>query len=59
MAAVVPREKGGLVIGAYHRFAVLDEETGKTETIAKIRENPNARMNDGKCDSKGRFWMGE
>nr|CAB3265931.1 regucalcin-like [Phallusia mammillata] len=59
VGAVVPREKGGLVIAAAHRFAFVDEETGATETIKEANlEFPQSRFNDGKCDPAGRFWAG-
>ena len=50
---------GGFVVAldnALHRF---DPATGQTELIADI-EPPQActRLNDGRCDSRGRFWVG-
>lgn len=40
-------------------FAFFDPETGVTEWIKKIEEdNPGTRLNDGKTDRNGRFWVG-
>ncbi|XP_076808510.1 regucalcin-like [Clavelina lepadiformis] len=57
VGCVVPRKTGGLVVAAEHRFAFLDEETGKMQTIQECHtEFPAVIFNDGKCDPAGRFW---
>lgn len=59
VGAVVPRQKGGLVIAAGQQFAFFDEKSGAIETIHKIEtELKGTRFNDGKCDPMGRFWAG-
>ncbi len=59
VGAAALRENGGLVAGCRDGFAVIDEASGTVRFIAQA-EAPNAgnRMNDGKCDSRGRFWAG-
>ncbi|XP_046563962.1 regucalcin-like isoform X2 [Haliotis rubra] len=56
---VVPRSKGGLVIALGLAFASLDWET---KTVTKLAETDpgtqNHRLNDGKCDPRGRVWGG-
>ncbi|MEO3947065.1 SMP-30/gluconolactonase/LRE family protein [Gorillibacterium sp. CAU 1737] len=59
VGAVVPREQGGLVIAGEDGLYALDPETGSLEAMAKPTNEPNGnRFNDGKCDPKGRFWVG-
>jgi sugar lactone lactonase YvrE len=54
----IPRRRGGLVLAIGHGFGFLDRD-GAFAWIAQIpqRKVP-ARMNDGNCDSAGRFWAG-
>jgi sugar lactone lactonase YvrE len=54
----IPRQSGGLVLAIGHGFAFLDPD-GRVEPIEEIPQGPiTARMNDGNCDSMGRFWAG-
>ncbi|HUC58394.1 MAG TPA: SMP-30/gluconolactonase/LRE family protein [Streptosporangiaceae bacterium] len=57
-SAVVPRNGGGLLLAAGNGFYALDEETGEIEEIADVPGLPHTRLNDGKCDKKGRFYAG-
>jgi sugar lactone lactonase YvrE len=58
VSAVAPREAGGYMLATRSGFAVLDE-TGALSVIAEVEaELPENRMNDGKCDPRGRFWVG-
>src|SRR5262249_37780945 len=48
-----------LLIALRDRLALLDFPTGKIEELCRIQfSHPDIRLNDGKCDSKGRFWVG-
>ena len=59
IGAVALRARGGLVAAVQDGFAFLDIETGRMSRIAPVEaDNPMIRMNDGKCDSRGRFWAG-
>ncbi len=59
VGAVAPRASGGLVMALRDGFGLLDTATGCVEMIADTEaDNPGNRMNDGKCDSEGRFWAG-
>nr|XP_039264919.1 regucalcin-like [Styela clava] len=58
IGAVVPREKGGFIAAAANKFLLVDEGTGKAETICQPTDNVKSRFNDGKCDPRGRFWAG-
>jgi sugar lactone lactonase YvrE len=54
----IPRRNGGLVIAIGHGFAFLDDD-GRLEWIEQLPQGSvTLRMNDGKCDSAGRFWAG-
>jgi sugar lactone lactonase YvrE len=54
----IPKRSGGLMLAIGHGFGSLDSE-GRFERVAAAPpgEVP-ARMNDGNCDSAGRFWAG-
>ena len=59
VGAVAPRVTGGLVAAVQDGFGFIDATTGSLEIIAEVEsENPDNRMNDGKCDSAGGFWAG-
>lgn len=53
------REQGGFVAAMSSGFAFLDLDTGSVEYINKIEaDQPDNRLNDGRCDRQGRFWAG-
>ncbi len=54
------RAKGGLVAAVADGYGFVDIVTGHVELIADVERGttPPTRMNDGKCDSRGRFWAG-
>lgn len=56
-AAFRPRVDGGLVIAVERGFALLSPE-GDLTTLPEIWSDPTVRMNDGACDSRGRFLCG-
>ncbi len=48
-----------LLIALRDRLAFLNTQTGDVTTLYQTDfPYPNTRFNDGKCDSKGRFWIG-
>jgi sugar lactone lactonase YvrE len=50
---------GGVVLAVAGGFARLDWESGRVEMLATVEtDRPQNRMNDGACDSAGRFWAG-
>ncbi len=56
--AIVRRASGGYIAAVTDGFAAVDFD-GRFEMIASIEADlPQSRMNDGKCDSQGRFWAG-
>lgn len=58
--AIALRESGGFVLAAQTGFHYYDPAAGTPATlIANPEENrPGMRLNDGKCDRRGRFWCG-
>lgn len=59
LGGLAVRRKGGLVIGMQHRIVGFQPENGAMEDIAVFGEIGEAmRFNDGKCDRRGRFFIG-
>lgn len=58
VGSIAPRERGGWV-AALQTGLVFVSETGAITPIARPEaDKPQNRLNDGKCDSRGRFWFG-
>ncbi|KAK7508219.1 hypothetical protein BaRGS_00000458 [Batillaria attramentaria] len=55
---VVPRRAGGYVIGLGRRLSLLEWDTATATTIAEVDQDRGTRLNDGKCDARGRVWAG-
>jgi sugar lactone lactonase YvrE len=59
IACFALREKGGLIVAFASGIAFLDVDAGAVEWIARPEaDKPHNRFNEGKCDRKGRFWVG-
>lgn len=59
VGVAVPREKGGYLLATQNGIKTFDPETGTVALFADPEEDrPGNRFNDGKCDAKGRFWVG-
>ncbi|MDP9286377.1 MAG: SMP-30/gluconolactonase/LRE family protein [Actinomycetota bacterium] len=58
VGAVAPRAAGGYVLAVRDGFALADDG-GTVGLLAEVEaDRPETRMNDGACDSRGRFWAG-
>lgn len=58
-AAVVPRSSGGVVLGLETGLASLDAGLGNFTRLPWPAEHRIVnRFNDGKCDARGRLWIG-
>lgn len=54
---VVPRDRGGFLVGTEHGLATWD--TRRLEPFAHPEsDRPGNRFNDAKCDPQGRLWAG-
>ena len=59
VCAVALRERNGLLLALASGFAFFDLETSALTRLAAPESGlPHNRMNEGKCDSRGRFWAG-
>lgn len=59
VGSFVFREKGGLVAAMQIGFCEVDIEPLTVRPIVDPEpDKPENRMNDGKCDRRGRFWCG-
>lgn len=48
-----------LLVTLRRRFALFDPASGSLRRMQEPEpERPNNRLNDGKCDARGRFWAG-
>jgi len=53
------REKGGAIVALRDGIFGFDFDTGKTELMVAVEaDNPRTRLNDGKVDRRGRFFVG-
>lgn len=59
VTAVVPRQKGGLLVVKANGLVFLDPETGKEESFAAPEGHvAGNRSNEARVDPQGRFWLG-
>jgi len=59
VGALALREKGGAVLALDDGFYFFDFVSEQLELIARIDpDQPRSRLNDGKCDRRGRFLAG-
>jgi L-arabinonolactonase len=59
VGAMALRENGGAILAMNDGFYAFDFERGALELIAKTTDDASrARLNDGKCDRRGRFFAG-
>ena len=56
--AVIPRHSGGFILATVDGFDVLHHDGTIGHIIDVDSDNPDIRMNDGKCDSSGRLFAG-
>jgi sugar lactone lactonase YvrE len=56
VGALVPRASGGFIAALRDGFASYDTAAGFTMLAPIDANRPDLRMNDGKCDRRGRFW---
>lgn len=57
VGSIVFRAQGGLVAGMKSGFSFIDLDAGAIERVVDPEPHlPGNRMNDGKCDRRGRYW---
>jgi len=58
VSAVVPCRAGGLLAATASDIRIL-HDSGEQQTLTSPEaDRPDNRFNDGKCDARGRFWVG-
>jgi sugar lactone lactonase YvrE len=59
VGAMALRRDGGAVLALDDGFYLFDFDSGALELISKVdADQPRTRLNDGKCDRRGRFFAG-
>ena len=58
VGCIVPAGKGKLVAGVTDRLVLADPETGEKRELVRLDLPAGIRFNDGKCDARGRLWIG-
>ena len=59
VGAMALRRGGGAVLALDDGFYFFDFDTGRLDPIALVdADQPRTRLNDGKCDRRGRFFAG-
>jgi sugar lactone lactonase YvrE len=59
VAAVALTHDRRILLALRDQLALLDPQTGSLERLCHIElGHADTRLNDGKCDAKGRFWVG-
>lgn len=52
------RERGGMIMALNDGIYAFEPATGALESLIPFQDAPQNRYNDGKCDRRGRFWVG-
>ncbi|MCX2740347.1 SMP-30/gluconolactonase/LRE family protein [Pontibacter anaerobius] len=58
ISAVAPFSADSLLLALHKRICQYNPATGKLQQLAEIHDDPAIRLNEGKCDLSGRFWVG-
>lgn len=59
VGCAIPARFGRVLVGLRHAIALLDPAGGTVETLAEVEaDRPRNRLNDGRCDARGRLWVG-
>lgn len=58
VGCIVPCGKGKLVAGVTDRLFLISPKDGKQRELMKLDLPEGIRFNDGKCDARGRLWIG-
>jgi sugar lactone lactonase YvrE len=58
IGAAVPDRSGGLLLALPRRISRLAAGAREPEQIVSLPGDPDHRMNDAKCDRRGRLWAG-
>ena len=60
MIFIISRSVGGrYVIRLGQTVSSLDWDSSNTEVLCEVDKSKKTRLNDAKCDTSGRLWMGD
>lgn len=54
----IPRKSGGIIVGLGKTVSHLNWETKEVTMVMELDKECETRMNDAKCDCRGRLWAG-
>ena len=59
ISTILPRQRGGFVAATQSGIKAMDVATGHSTLLINPESDlPGNRLNDAKCDSRGRLWVG-
>ena len=59
IGAAAPINNGKVLVALEHKISIFDPKDNTATIVVDLgKEIEGTRFNDGKCDSKGRFWIG-
>jgi sugar lactone lactonase YvrE len=59
ISAIVPTEDGRWLVALRDSLALVQLDDGTMKPLCQVPfSHADTRLNDGKCDSRGRFWIG-
>ncbi|MXU65070.1 SMP-30/gluconolactonase/LRE family protein [Oceanomicrobium pacificus] len=58
IGVAIPRAKGGFVCATETGIKLMDDKGDISVLATPEEDRPGNRFNDGKCDAKGRLWVG-
>jgi sugar lactone lactonase YvrE len=59
VSAIALADGNHLLAALGNQLALLSLSTGELESLCRVAfPDPDSRFNDGKCDARGRFWVG-
>jgi sugar lactone lactonase YvrE len=59
VGCAIPARRGRVLVGLRHAIALLDPSAGTVQTLTEVEaDRPRNRLNDGRCDARGRLWVG-
>lgn len=58
VSMVLPTASGALLVARRNKLVLVDARGGGERVVAELPAQPSIRFNDGKCDPRGRLWLG-
>ena len=58
LGSLALRRSGGFLLALDLALHAFDPATGRLDHLCDVETGGNNRLNDGRCDARGRFWVG-